>query len=192
MEALKVEEILSLAAYEQRRAGMRARMQALRQLRRLELGDSCVVIFENRETVQFQVQEMLRVDQTDTPERIALELSCFNLLVPKARELSATLILRIKEYREVDDTLKRMSGLTKDCIALHVGEERIPARFDVEDESLLCTGDMFYIHFAFTPAQIDAFGDPAVPAALRACHAACTADIPIVGETRQSLLQDLL
>lgn len=191
MEALKVEEILSLSAYEQHRAEMRTRMQRLRQLRRLELGDSCVVIFENRETVRFQVQEMLRVDQTDTPERIALELSCFNLLVPKTHELSATLILRVKEYREVDDTLKRMTGLTKDCIALHVGDERIPARFDVEDESLLCTGDMFYIHFAFSESQIAAFGDPAVPVALRACHANCSADIPIVGETRQSLLQDL-
>ncbi|MDX9758548.1 MAG: DUF3501 family protein [Bacteroidota bacterium] len=191
MEALKVEEILPLDEYERRRADMRARMQRVRQLRRLELGDSCVVIFENRETVRFQVQEMLRVDQTDTPERIALELSCFNLLVPKFHELSATLILRIKEYRDVDDTLKRMSGLTKNCIAVHVGEERIPARFDVEDESLLCTGDMFYIHFAFSEEQIAAFRDPAVPVTLRACHPHCSADIPIVGETRDSLLQDL-
>ena len=94
MEALKVEDILSLAAYEDRRPEIRGRMQGLRQLRRLELSDACVVIFENRETVQFQVQEMLRVDQSDTAERIALELSCFNLLVPGKNELSATPIPR--------------------------------------------------------------------------------------------------
>ena len=192
MEALKVEDILSLKQYELQRPDMRTRMQSLRQLRRVELSDACVVIFENRETVQFQVQEMLRVDQSDAPERIALELSCFNLLVPARNELSATLILRIPEYRDVDNTIKRMQGLTKGCIALHVGEERIPARFDVEDESLLCTGDVFYIHFAFSETQIAAFSNPSIPVTLRACHDHCSAEVPITGETRRTLLQDLL
>ncbi|MBR9979350.1 MAG: DUF3501 family protein [Bacteroidetes bacterium] len=192
MKALSVEEILSLQEYERQRAYTRSHMQDLRRLRRLELGDSCVVIFENRETVRFQVQEMLRVEQSDSPERVALELSCFNLLIPGPNELSATLILRIPEYRDVDNTLRRMQGLTKDCIAMHVGEDRIPARFDVEDESLLCTGDVFYIHFAFTEAQIAAFSNPAVPVSLRSCHKHCTAEVAIEGETRSSLLKDLL
>ncbi|MBE0642938.1 MAG: DUF3501 family protein [Bacteroidetes bacterium] len=192
MEALAVNEILSLESYEQQRTTIRCRMNALRQLRRLELSDACVVIFENRETVQFQVQEMLRVDQSDDADRIALELSCFNLLIPAKNELSATLILRIPEYRDVDHTIKRMQGLTRGCIALMVGDERIPARFDVEDESLLCTGDVFYIHFAFTDTQIAAFSNPSVAVTLQSCHDHCSARVPIEGETRGSLLKDLL
>ncbi len=192
MKMLAVEDILPLDAYERQRAEFRARMNALRRLRRLELGESYVVIFENRETVRFQVQEMLRVERSDHPDRIALELSCFNLLIPAKNELSATLILRIPEYREVDSALKRMEGLTRGCIGLRVGEERIPARFDVEDESLLCTGDVFYVHFAFTEHQIAAFANPAVPVTLHACHEHCKADVVIEGDTRQSLLGDLL
>ena len=192
MEALKVEDILSLAAYEDRRPEIRRRMQGLRQLRRLELSDACVVIFENRETVQFQVQEMLRVDQSDTAERIALELSCFNLLVPGKNELSATLILRVPEYRDVDNTLRRMSGLARGCISLAVGDDRIPARFDVEDEAVFLTSDVFYIHFDFTEEQIAAFSNPSIPVILQSCHEHCSASVPITGETRASLLRDLL
>lgn len=192
MEALNVEDILSLSDYEQQRGEIRGRMQALRQLRRIELGDACVVIFENRETVRFQVQEMLRVDQSDNPERIALELSCFNLLIPAKNALSATLILRVPEYRDMDNALKRMSGLANGCIALVVGEENIPARFDVEDEQVLCTSDVFYIHFAFSDEQIAAFSNPSIPVFLRSCHEHCNASIPIEAETRRSLLQDLL
>lgn len=192
MEALTVEDILSLVEYERQRPDIRGRMQELRALRRIELGDACVVIFENRETVRFQVQEMLRVEKSDAPERIALELSCFNLLVPARNELSATLILRVPEYRDVDNALKRMAGLTQGCIALHVGDERIPARFDVEDEQVFCTSDVFYIHFAFSEEQIAAFSNPGMPVSLRSCHEHCSASIPIEGETRRSLLQDLL
>ncbi|MFZ1730175.1 MAG: DUF3501 family protein [Bacteroidota bacterium] len=192
MEALAVEDILSLQDYEQQRGEVRARMNDLRQLRRLELSDACVVIFENRETVQFQVQEMLRVEQNDHPERIALELSCFNLLIPAKNELSATLILRIPEYRDVDNTIKRLQGLTRGCIALRVGEDRIPARFDVEDESIFFTGDMFYIHFAFSDEQIAAISNPSVPVTLESCHDNCTAEVVLEGETRGSLLKDLL
>ncbi len=191
MEALAVTDILSLQDYEQQRSAIRMRMNALRQLRRMELSDACVVIFENRETVRFQVQEMLRVDQSDHPDRIALELSCFNLLIPRKNELSATLILRIPEYRDVDNTIKRMQGLTRGCIALLVGDDRIPARFDVEDESLFCTGDVFYIHFAFSDAQIAAFANPSVPVRLSACHDHCSAEVAIDGDTRGSLLRDL-
>lgn len=192
MELLAIEDILPLDAYEQQRAAVRAQMNALRRLRRVELGDSFVVIFENRDTVRFQVQEMLRVERSDHPDRIALELSCFNLLIPGKNELSATLILRIPEYREVDSTLKRMEGLTRECIALQIGEERVPARFDIEDESILYTGDVFYIHFAFTEQQIAAFANPSVPSTLTSCHAHCNAHVVIEGETRRSLLDDLL
>lgn len=192
MEALKVEDILSLSDYERQRGEIRGRMQELRRLRRFELGDACVVIFENRETVRFQVQEMLRVDQSDESERIALELSCFNLLIPAKNELSATLILRVQEYRDVDNALQRMSGIANGCITLEVGEDKIPARFDVEDEHVLCSSDVFYIHFAFSEEQIAAFSNPSIPVVLRSCHEHCNAGIPIEGETRRSLLRDLL
>lgn len=192
MDILAVEDILSLKAYDEQRGEIRARMNSLRQLRRVELSDACVVIFENRETVQFQVQEMLRVEQNDHADRIALELSCFNLLIPAKNELSATLILRIPEYRDVDNTLKRMQGLTRGCIALRVGDERITARFDVEDESVFYTGDVFYIHFAFTDEQIAAFSNPSISVVLESCHEHCSARVVLEGETRASLLKDLL
>ncbi len=190
MKSLAVQEILSHEAYEQQRAAFRAEALAMRELRRFELSDS-VVIFENRKTVQYQVQEMLRVDRDHSAERIALELSCFNLLIPGDHELSATLVIRVPEYREVDNALQRLNGLTWVCIRFEIGDEQVFARFDVDEDTLVCDSDVFYIRFSMSREQATAFCDPAVPVKLRSVHEKCSADVEIHGEARMSLIEDL-
>lgn len=191
MKPLAVTDILPCKEYEQQRAALRREAIAERDLKRFELNDACVVIFENRRTVQYQVQEMLRVDKDDSPERIALELSCFNLLIPGEHELSATLVIRVPEYREVDNALQRLNGITRECISLRIGSEDVYAHFDVDEDSLVCDSDVFYIRFTLTPEQAAAFSNPAVNASLRSVHEKCTADVPVTGDARKSLIEDL-
>ncbi|MDT8322796.1 MAG: DUF3501 family protein [Bacteroidota bacterium] len=191
MKALAVTDILPHAEYEKQRAALRKEALAQRERRRFELADACVVIFENRGTVQYQVQEMLRVDKDDSPERIALELSCFNLLIPGEHELSATLVIRVPEYREVDNALQRLNGITRQCISLRIGDEDVYAHFDVDEDTLVCDSDVFYIRFSLTPEQAAAFSNPAVDAVLRSVHEKCMAEVPVTGAARKSLIEDL-
>jgi hypothetical protein len=191
MKELAVTDILPYREYEKQRATLRKEALAQRDMKRFELNDACVIIFENRTTVRYQVQEMLRVDKDDSPERIALELSCFNLLIPAEHELSATLVIRVPEYREVDNALQRLNGITRQCISLRVGNEDVYARFDVDEDTLVCDSDVFYIRFALTPEQVAAFSNPAVDAALRSVHDKCRAEVPMTGAARKSLIEDL-
>lgn len=192
MKPLDVEDILSCEEYEAQRSELRKQATGLRELRRFELSDSCVVIFENRRTVQYQVQEMLRVDRDDSPERIALELSCFNLLIPAASELSATLLIRVPEYREVDNVLQRLNGITRECLSLVVGEDPVYAIFDVDEDTLVCDSDVFYIRFLMNDQQMKDFCNPSVPVALRSTHEKCSANVTIHDEARRSLIEDLI
>jgi hypothetical protein len=191
MKPLTVEEILSNDAYERERARLRKEAIEKRDQRRITLGDSCVVVFENRHTVQYQVQEMLRVERDDSPDRIALELSCFNLLIPGHNELSATLLIRVPEYREVDNVLQRLSGITRQCISLEIGGEPVYASFDVDEDTLVCDSDVFYIRFSMTAQQAAAFRNPSVSVLLRGSHEKCRAEVPIEGVLRASLIEDL-
>ncbi|MCB2205688.1 DUF3501 family protein [bacterium] len=191
MKPLEVQEILSLQSYEQQRDVLRREATALRKLRRFELSDACVLIFENRKTVQYQVQEVMRVERDDSPEHIALELSCFNLLIPRDRELSATLVIRVPEYREVDNALQRLNGITRECISLKIGEEKVYATFDVDEDTLVCDSDVFYIRFTLTEEQVAAFCNPSVPAMLESVHEKCSAEVPIPQQARVSLIEDI-
>lgn len=191
MKPLAVQEILPLAEYEQRRPQFRKQAQTERDLRRIELGDSCVVIFENRMTIQYQVQEMLRVERDDSADRIKLELSCFNLLIPDENELSATLLIRVHEYREVDNVLQQLNGITRNCISLDIAGDPVFATFDVDEDTLVCDSDVFYIRFPMTPEQAAAFRNPSIPVVLRATHEKCSDTVPISDELRRSLIKDL-
>jgi len=190
MERLTVDDIDPLADYEANRATIRKEMTELRALRRVPVGDACVVVFENRDTVKYQVQEMLRVERQDSPERVALNLSCFNLLIPDRNELCATLMITVEEFSSLCERLEAMKGFTKGCLCLVVGEHVIPAIFEVEDDSA-CESDVLYIRFKMSDAQAQAFRDLSIPAAIRARHAECHVDVAIEGELRLSLIEDL-
>ncbi len=190
MQALTVSDIQTNAEYEEVRCRTRKEISELRALRRVELSDTFVVIFENRDTVRFQVQEMLRVERMDSPERIALELSCFNLLIPGENELSATLMITVPEYDSIEERLSRMAGLTRNALSLVVGDEAIPARFEIEDD-LACESDVLYIRFPFTEVQRAIFCTPSTPVRLLSSHTECVAEALIDGELRSSLIADL-
>ena len=191
MQPLIVSEIQSNAEYEKDRCRVRKEIVELRALRRVELSDAFVVIFENRDTVRFQVQEMLRVEHTDTAERIALELSCFNLLIPDSNELSATLIIQGREFNSIDERLKCMEGLTRNSIVMTCGGEDIPARFEIDDD-IACESDVLYIRFPFSEERCAMFYNPSVPVQLRSVHVEGPAEVAIDGELRASLIKDLL
>jgi hypothetical protein len=191
MQTLTVSDIQSNADYEAVRPQVRRDICALRTLRRVELSDTFVVIFENRDTVRFQVQEMLRVERTDSPERIALELSCFNLLIPGDGELSATLLIRVPEYHSIEERLQKLAGITRNAISLVVAGEEIPARFEIEDD-IACESDVLYIRFPFTDGQRTLFCTRNTTVLLRSLHPECTAEVAIAGDLRDSLAGDLL
>src|SRR5919112_4676000 len=96
MKPVVLDDILGLATYERVRQQYRQKIIALKQKRRISVGDRVSLVFENRETVLFQIQEMLRAERITDVDRIREELVIYNELIPDSGELSATLFLEIE------------------------------------------------------------------------------------------------
>ena len=90
MERIRADDVLDLVAYEKARDTMLARIIQLKTRRRISLGDNLTLLFENRDTVLFQIQEMVRTERIVKEEAVAQEVETYNALIPDPGELSAT------------------------------------------------------------------------------------------------------
>ena len=94
---LVLEDIEDLRAYERGRDAFRRSIIELKKRRRVAVGPFMTVLFENRETVRFQIQEMARVERMATDDQIQGELDVYNALLPSAGELSATMFIELTD-----------------------------------------------------------------------------------------------
>ena len=111
MEKLKPEDLLSLEAYHKQRAEFRARVLAHKRLRQVAVGPNLTLYFEDRLTMQYQVQEMLRAERIFESEAIAEELASYNPLIPDGTNLKATMMLEYPDVAERRAALEKLAGV---------------------------------------------------------------------------------
>jgi hypothetical protein len=111
MRPIDRSEVLPLGEYEQIRARFRARVIQEKKSRRLAVGPHMSVIFENRETVLLQIQEMLRTERITKESAIEHEISTYNDLLPGENALSMTLFIEIADAVVREETLIALQGL---------------------------------------------------------------------------------
>lgn len=124
MKRVERSEILELGAYEEIREAFRRRIIELKRVRRVPLGPNMTVLFENRDTALYQIQEMLRTERITREDAVLHEIETYNDLVPKARELSATIFVEYPEREERERMLIALAGLEQ-TFYFEVSGERI-------------------------------------------------------------------
>ncbi len=131
MQPITSAEILSKEEYERERPDLRRRMIALKAKRRVPVGDHATVHFETRDTMLYQVHEMLRAeDSWQRPGAVEDELEAYNPLIPAGEDLSATLMLEYETAEERAHHLEDLVGLDRH-LWLQVGDtEPVAALFD--------------------------------------------------------------
>jgi hypothetical protein len=122
-------EILPIAEYEIIRPRFRQRIIEEKKIRRVALGEHLSAVFENRDTVLYQIQEMLRTERITSEPAIEHEISTYNDLIPGAGQLSLTLFVEIPDRELRERTLVELAGL-EDTVALEVDSERFAATGD--------------------------------------------------------------
>jgi hypothetical protein len=156
MNPVALSELQSIAEYDQVRDQIRPRMMALKDKRRVRVGDHLTFLFENRETVKYQVQEMLRIERITGQKEIAHELETYNELIPAQGELSACLLIEYETPAERDVHLKQLLGL-HEHIWIEAGGERSRCKFDDRQIGETRLSSVQYVKFTLTPAQQAAF-----------------------------------
>jgi hypothetical protein len=197
VERVAFADVLDLVRYEQAREGMRAYVIALKKDRRIALGDTLTLLFENRATVLFQVQEMVRTERLVTKEQIEAELDAYNALIPGPGELSATLFIEIPELvhlsqEDVHRTINRFQGLDEGRIVLAFGGGlRAPARFEGGHSKEEKMAAVQYLRFALPAGAKEALADATREAKLLAEHPNYRAEAVLPDRLRAQLLADL-
>jgi hypothetical protein len=127
MKPIERGEILSLADYEGVREHFRARIIGEKKVRRVHVGAKVTAVFENRDTMLMQIQEMLRTERITRPAAVQHEIDTYNEIVPGPDELSCTVMIEIVERSERDAFLRAALGFEKH-VWLVVGDERVRAK----------------------------------------------------------------
>jgi hypothetical protein len=199
MKRIERNEVLGLADYETIRDRFRTRVVSDKKRRRVQLGPNVTVLFENRDTVLLQIQEMLRTERITRPGAIQHEIDTYNDSVPGDDELSCTLMIAIVDAVERETFLQAAVGF-EDCVSLVVQEQRIPARSAARDGATTeRTTAVHYVKFALPRPIADRIrAVPAVDTAaapvrveLRVDHPSYTAGIVLPPETLLELAEDL-
>src|SRR5579871_3593872 len=117
MKKLTHSDLWKLEDYSRERAAFRAHVIAHKKNRTVHLGDHLTLIFEDRTTIQYQVQEMLRIERIFEADAIDDELGAYNPLIPDGTNLKATMLI---EYDDVDERRRELEQLRgiEDMIAL--------------------------------------------------------------------------
>lgn len=157
MKAIDRAEILGLADYETVREPFRARIIAEKRHRRVPLGPNASAVFENRETVLLQIQEMLRTERITRRAAVQHEIDTYNELVPGSDELSCTLMIEIGDKSDRDAFLRRAKGL-ENHVWLVTGRLRLAARSSERwtDRAADRTTAVHYLKFSLPKEVADA------------------------------------
>lgn len=190
MTPLAGADLPSLERYERIRPALRDAILAHKAPRRVPVGDRVTLVFEDRETLRWQVLEMCRVERIRDPRAVQHELDVYNELIPGEGELSATLYVEITDRTDIRPELDRLIGIDEH-VFLEVGEEEIQARFDPKQMEEDRISAVQYLRFPLGPERAARFADPEVPVALRIDHPNYRARAELAPATRRSLAVDL-
>jgi uncharacterized protein DUF3501 len=130
MRPVTIDDIQNLHEYELSRPEFRSRVMELKERRRISLGPLTTLVFENRETVRFQIQEMLRVERIVQPDKVQHEIDTYGELLPGSGQIAATLFIEITDPAQVQSVLDGFIGLDEPGhLTLSIGATAHPAIF---------------------------------------------------------------
>lgn len=191
---LTLDDIADQRAYERERQEFRSRMIEVKRRRRVAIGDLLTIMFENRDTMRLQIQEMVRVEKLLTDEAVLDELKAYNPMIPEPGQVCATLFLELTSEDQVREWLPKLAGLENSISLLLSDGSSVMGEIDAVHAAGLTRDDVtaavHYLTFNFTPEQIAAFQSGPVSVV---CSQKNYVDSTVLSEaTISELLSDLL
>ncbi|MBK9594903.1 MAG: DUF3501 family protein [Rhodocyclales bacterium] len=189
---LRHEDLFSLEKYARVRPEFRARVLAHKKNRQLPIGAHATLYFEDALTMQYQVQEMLRLERMFEPELIQEELDVYNPLIPDGHNWKATFMVEYSDENERRAALAKLIGIEKKVWLQVEGCDRVYpiANEDLERETEDKTSAVHFLRFELTPQMIAAAkGGATIRAGID--HDLYRESVTVPPAVRDSLVADL-
>ena len=193
MQPLTLDDLLSLEEFSSRRREFFDSLQRyLDRYRRVRIGPRVTLVFENRQTLWFRVQEILRIARLAEPARVRDELGLYNRLLPAKGHLQAALLIEITDETRLTEELAPWQALAGQHLRLRAGDAEATATLLTSRPEDRCIGAAHWVQFAVSPAcrkqladfRKSAFVEITLPTYQHQGP-------PLSDEVRQSLLDDL-
>jgi hypothetical protein len=191
MRKLTPEDVLPLDEYLRVRDQMRSRLRGERARRRVAVGDRVSLHFENRDTVLFQIAEMMRVENIRDAGKIAEEVRVYNDLIAGDGELRATFFVEITDRGRIKEDLDSLIGLESRGLYLVVEGERIPAEFEPGHAREDRISAVHYVRFVLSPEQHRKIVSDEAAVEVVIEHPGYSAHAVLPSDTRAALADDL-
>lgn len=193
MKKIELSEVKNIYEYEKIREDFRKYIIDLKKKRRVEVGNRVSLVFENRDTVLFQIQEMMRAERMVDDNEIKFEVDTYNELIPEKNELSATLFIEVDDPQLLRPVLDSFIGLDRgNHVYLEIGNKhKIYAEFEEGHSKDDRISAVHFIKFKFKPEQIDDFKNFENEVRIVIDHPNYKASSIITPETRKELIKDL-
>jgi hypothetical protein len=192
VKKLTLDDLLTLERYARERNAFRARVMEHKTTRQLAVGPNLRWCFEDRLTIQYQVQEMLRTERIFEAEGIAEELETYNPLIPDGSNWKVTLLIEFPDPEERRRELARLKGVEDACWIEVAGQPRVfaVADEDLERENEEKTSSVHFLRFELSPAMKSALHAGAALAA-GVEHRAYQHRVDVPDAMRRALIADL-
>lgn len=192
MSKLQSGDLYSLEEYSRIRPEFRAKVMEHKKSRRVDIGDHATLYFEDGVTMQYQVQEMLRIEKIFEQDGIQEELDVYNPLIPDGNNWKATFMLEYDDVAERKAALARLIGVEKALWVQVEGFDKVHpiANEDLDRETEDKTSSVHFVRFELSPEMVAAAKQGAQ---LKAgiSHEAYDEETVISDAVRESLVSDL-
>ena len=191
MNKLKREDLIGLEQYAEQRKDFRAQIITHKNHRRVGIGPSLFLYFEDRQTIHYQVQEMLRIEKIFESAGIEEELETYNPLIPDGSNLKATAMLEYQDVEERKQQLALLKGIEHLVWIQIEGYDRVftISNEDLERSNAEKTSAVHFMRFEFDPEMINALRNGA-SLTMGASHESYSHSTVAGPETVSALLAD--
>ena len=191
MIKIKIEELLDIIEYEKIRNMYRKDIIKNKKNRRISLGPNITIVFENKKTLMFQIQEIMRAERLVHDKQIQSEIDVYTSIMPPKRGLSATLFLEVTEESKIKSVLNSFIGLSLgNFIFFQVGDKKVNAVFETGREKEDNISSVHYIKFKFDKDILADFKNKDIKVGLVINFKDYNYSFDIVNEFRNSLIKD--
>jgi len=192
MKPLELNDLMDIIEYEKVRNDYRNELIDYKKHRRISLGPNVTITFENRRTLIFQIQEIMRAERLVHDEQIQVEIDVYNSILPPHRALSATLFIEVTEEAQIRPILNKFIGLTVgEYLWFECGGQKVYAQFEKGREESDKISSVHYIQFNFKEKQFNDFNHSSESVYLNIHYKDYRYKEKLSRDIHQSLIKDL-